>query len=98
MSEKAYKRLKEIQKEYPKLTFQNEGYQYIRKELEEHSEVVSEIESILKEEISGFSEFNNFKMRKDGTFDVRCQYNWGAHDGSRQFYGVGYFNIEEFKD
>tara|TARA_R110000851_G_scaffold11938_2_gene41408 strand:- start:441 stop:869 length:429 start_codon:yes stop_codon:yes gene_type:complete len=94
-----YNRLKEIQKQYPKLTFDNDGYQYIRKELEEHKEQVEEINSILSKEILGFSKFFNFKPRKDGSFAVRCDYNWGAGDEKvTYFIGVGYFEIEEFKE
>ena len=86
------KKIIEIQSNFPKLTFQNEGYQYLSKEIKEnHKKEIAEIESILKKEIKGFSEFNNFKINKDGYFSVRCQYYW---DGN--FRGVGYFNINEF--
>ena len=85
-------KLTEIKSNFPKLTFQNEGYQYLSKEIKEnHKKEIAEIESILKEEIKGFSEFNNFRENKDGSFSVRCQYCW---DDS--FKGVGYFNINEF--
>jgi len=90
---KNYNRLKEIQTKYPTLTFDNDGYEYIFKEKEKLKDVVSEIESILKEEIEGFVRFDNFKPRKDGSFAVRCQYKWDS-----SFIGVGYFGIEEFKD
>lgn len=97
MSEKNYKRLKELQKQYPDLTFNNIGYQYLGKKVRElHREQVEEIESILREEIEGFVRFDNFKPRPNDTFDVRCQYNWDPL--GTNFIGVGYFNIEEFKD
>lgn len=96
-TDKYYNRLIEIQKQYPKLTFDNNGYEYIRKELEEHKEVVNEINEILKATIGRFPEFNNFKPRpkghKDGDFAVRCQYAWDS-----SFTGVGYFGINEFKN
>ena len=95
---KYYERLIQIKNEYPKLTFDNNGYEYIFKEKEQHKEQVDEIEDILRKTIKGFVRFDNFKPRKGGTFDIRCQYNWGAIDNSRYFVGVGYFNIEEFKD
>ena len=86
------KKIIEIQSNFPNLTFQNEGYQYLSKEIKEnHKKEIAEIESILKKEIKGFSEFNNFKINKDGSFSVRGQYYW---DGN--FRGVGYFNINEF--
>lgn len=95
---KYYDRLIQIKNEYPKLTFDNDGYEYIFEEKKKHKEQVDEIEDILKKTIKGFVRFDNFKPRKEGTFDIRCQYNWGANDNSRCFVGVGYFNIEEFKD
>lgn len=86
------KKIIEIQTNFPKLTFKNEGYQYIPKEIKEnHKKEIAEIESILREEINGFSEFNNFKENKDGSIYVRCQYYW-----DNSFKGVGYFNIKEF--
>ena len=86
------KKIIEIQSNFPKLTFQNEGYQYLSKEIKEnHKKEIAEIESILKKEIKGFSEFNNFKINKDDSFSVRCQYYWDEN-----FRGVGYFNINEF--
>ena len=87
------KKIIEIQSNFPKLTFQNEGYEYLSKEIKEnHKKEIAEIESILKEEINGFSEFNNFRINEDGSFSVRCQYYW-----DNSFKGVGYFNINEFQ-
>ena len=86
------KKITEIQSNFPKLTFQNKGYQYLSKEIKEnHKKEIAEIESILKKEINGFLKFNNFKINKDGSFSVRCQYYW-----DNSFKGVGYFNINEF--
>ena len=86
------KKIIEIQSNFPKLTFQNEGYQYLSKEIKEnHKKEIAEIESILREEINGFSEFNNFIIKKDGSLYVRCQYYW-----DNSFKGVGYFNINDF--
>jgi len=92
----AYETLTEFQEKYPELTFDNVGYQYLSKKVQEglHKEI-KEIESILKKEILGFVQFNHFKPRRAGDFDIRCQYNWGAEEG-RSFIGVGYFNIKEF--
>lgn len=85
-------KLTEIKSNFPQLTFQNEGYEYLSKEIKEnHKKEITEIESILKKEINGFCEFNNFIENKDGSFSVRCQYYW-----DNSFKGVGYFNINEF--
>lgn len=89
-----YNRLILIQKEYPELTFQNEGYEYLSKEvINKHKEQIEEISNILKTTISGFVEFNNFKIDKTGDILIRVQYHW-----DKMFVGVGYFNIEEFKE
>lgn len=89
-----YNKLIELQKNYPLLTLDNIGFDKLPKKIQEnHSTQIKEIEEILKETIEGFVEFNNFKPRKSGTFDIRCQYKWDI-----SFIGVGYFNIERFKD
>jgi len=88
-----FNRLKEIQEEFPELTFFNEGYQYLKKEIQEsHKDQIAEISEILKELVDGFTEFNNFKPRKDGTIVVRLQYHWDA-----MFVGVGYFTFGELE-
>ena len=94
-TDRYYERLVEIKNQYPELTFDNNGYEYIFAKKEKHKEQVDEIEGILRKTIKGFSRFDNFKPRKDGTFDVRCQYVW---DSKINFVGVGYFNIDEFKN
>ena len=89
-----YQKLINYQKDYPELTFQNNGYEYIHPEVrEKHKEQIKEISEILKTEIEGFVKFNNFILRKNDTFDIRCQYCWDVN-----FTGVGYFNIEWFKE
>lgn len=89
-----YNKLISIQKEYPELTFQNDGYEYLNKEIiNKHKEQIEEISSILKSTIKGFVEFNNFKIDKTGGILIRCQYYW-----DKMFVGVGYFPIEEFKE
>lgn len=95
-----FNKLVEFQKKYPELTFQNKGYQYLKKEIQEkYKEQIDEISKILKETIPGFSKFNNFKMNKDGSFSIRCQYEYDyGNPNSIHFIGVGYFNINDFKD
>lgn len=86
------KRLVEIQRDYPELTFQNNGYEYLSQEVyDRHPEQVSEINRILKLLIPGFSEFNNFKIgEKSGKCYVRVQHYWDS-----SFKGVGYFELNE---
>ena len=59
------KKIIEIQSNFPKLTFQNEGYQYLSKEIKEnHKKEIAEMESILKKEIKGSenTEINSEKI------------------------------------
>ena len=91
-----YSTLVAIQEKYKILTFQNEGYQYINKKkfTEEDWKAFDIVTSILRECITGFTEFNNFKIvKKTGEVKVRFQYNWTADDDddNRVYYtGVGY--------
>lgn len=89
---KHYNRLVELKNQYPKLTFDNKGYEYLSKEIKEsHKEQLEEITEILRKTLKGFSRFEHFKLRKDGSIDVRAQYKWDV-----SFTGVGYFNIEHW--
>ena len=84
--------LAQIAAEHPALIFQNEGYQYIHKkdQTPEDQKAWNEVELILKTKVRGFSKFNNFIIRKDGSMDVRIQYAW-----DESFTGVGYFDVKE---
>ena len=89
-----YERLKELKNNCPELTFNNDGYEYLSKEIKEkYKEQIQEIEDILKKCIQGFVRFDNFKPYKNDSFAVRVQYMWDS-----SFEGVGYFKIEDFKD
>lgn len=88
-----YDRIIEIKNEHPELTFDNKGYQYLSFRIKDyHKKQIEELHNILRRHLEGFVEFNNFKPRKDNTFDIRVQYYW-----NERFTGVGYFNIEQFK-
>jgi hypothetical protein len=100
ISEEQYNRLLTIQKEHPKLTFQNEGYSYIRKSelTDEDLKVWEEVTEILKSSIIGFCEFNNFRKTKShpDRVQIRIQYNWCADDEPKGYYiGVGYLYADE---
>jgi hypothetical protein len=88
-----------IQKDYTKLTFQNNGYQYIKKDTLNKPELerIKELESFLKKHIVGFREFNNFKVRESGEIVIRFQYSWTADEESPRtsFTGVGYLGVDE---
>ena len=88
-----------VQKEFPALTFENNGYQYIDKSkfTEEEKQKFNEVEAFLKKSIKGFHEFNNFKIRKNGQVVVRFQYSWTADEENPRtsFTGVGYIEVDE---
>ena len=101
ITQEEYDKLLSIQKEFPALTFQNNGYEYLNmsKLTEIELEKFKEAESILKKSIKGFSKFNHFKLSKDGAPCLRFQYDWNAdYDGTGHappFAGVGYLLVEE---
>lgn len=91
---KYYNKLLKLQKKYPKLTFNNKGYEKLDKKIREnYSKEIDKINKILKKTIEGFVEFNNFKIRDDNSIVIRCQYHW-----DHRFIGVGYFDINLFKN
>ena len=92
-----YNKLVTIQKEYPALTYQNKGYDYLDKSKlsEKEIELFNEVSDILREHIEGFSKFNNFTTTKIGVVKVRFQYDWSAGEpNGLHFTGVGYLELE----
>lgn len=91
-----YDQLKEIQKNYPNLTFQNEGYTYPKKSewSEEDMKAFNTVTDILSKSVKGFSSFNHFVLNKEGKVQIRLQYNYG-YDGGLSFVGVGYLLLSE---
>lgn len=88
-----YNKIIEIKDKYPQLTFNNNGYEYLSKDIQEsHKEIIKELSDILKRNIERFVSFDNFKPRKDGSFAVRVQCHYNI-----RFTGVRYFEIEDFK-
>jgi hypothetical protein len=89
-----YDRLIELKNDYPELTFNNDGYEYLSPSVKEaHKAQIEEISAILKETVFGFVRFDNFKPRKNGSFAVRMQTQW-----DERFTGVQYNDIEDFKN
>ena len=88
-----YARLLEIQKEYPKLTFTNNGYEYLSKEIrEEFAEQMLEVSNLLSKSMGKFREFNHFVIGKvEKNIGIRMQYKW-----SPSFKGVGYFDVRHW--
>lgn len=80
----------QIAKEHPALTFDNNGYEYIdgSKLSQEDIAAIAELEDILKDKISGFVKFFNFKPNHRGELEVRVNYCWDS-----SFIGVGYFAL-----
>jgi hypothetical protein len=95
LNRRNYNLLKNIQEKYPHLTFQNEGYQYLKahvKLTDKDKQAIRICYKILNKSIHHLNEFNNFKISKDGLVLVRVQYNWDPDH--RGFTGVGYVPLE----
>ncbi|MCK5872880.1 MAG: hypothetical protein KAG26_08640 [Methylococcales bacterium] len=94
MSKEQYEKLLKIQKETPLLTYQNDGYDYIKGEwTDADKKAKKDIENILSKHIKGFSSFTNFRAEK-GPIQLRIQYNYNW-DGGMPFTGVGYIFLDE---
>lgn len=88
-----FEELDALRQAYPALTFQNDGYENIPKDVRAaNQEGHDKIEAILKETVSTFVRFQNFKASSDGRFYIRCQTRW-----DERFTGVHYFPLEDFK-
>lgn len=91
-----YEELQTIQADYPELTFQNKGYQYLSPEVwEAHKEQIDRITEILREHVTGFSEFYNFRLNKEDAVVLRFNYNWGAAEDTLYYQGVGYVTLDQ---
>jgi hypothetical protein len=100
ITQEVYNNLVEIYNKYPKLTLQNKGYEYIRKDNLNNEELtkLKEVETILKQVIKGFSSFSNFRTNnKTQELQIRFQYDYSADAEIRTnpFIGVGYLYLEE---
>lgn len=87
-----YDTLLSIQKDNPKLTFQNIGFQYINRNTftKEEKEADKQVAEILKKHITGFVRFDNFLYNKKKELRVRFQYHYDS-----SFTGVGYITLRE---
>ena len=89
-----YNRLKEIQENFPQLSFRNEGYEYLKPEVKQsHKAQIDEITEILKTCSDRFVRFDNFYPRRKGGFAIRCQWLY-----NEAFTGVVYLNEDDFED
>jgi hypothetical protein len=86
----------DIKEKYPALTLENKGYESICiKDLTvEEKEAMDKVSAILKDHITGFRKFSNFRTR-GGEIQLRIQYDWNYDKGSPSFTGVGYLMLEE---
>ena len=86
-------KLIEFKDNFPELTFNNNGYEYLSVETRnKYKKEIEEISEIMKSMDPDFVEFNNFKPRADGSFSIRYQ---GIYDRKTYFIGVCYININE---
>lgn len=96
-----YKILEALQKQFKKLTFQNEGFEGLdrSKFTPEEKEADAQINAILKKSIHGFSRFQNFKLQpKTQEVRLRFQYNYNYDGDGLPFTGVGYIFLDELKN
>lgn len=92
LTQEEYDRLLDIQSRYPKLTFQNNGYEYINRRSFSEEEIAAdkEVSDMLSKHIDGFVRFDNFRITSLGELTIRFQYHWVQH-----FTGVGYLKLTE---
>lgn len=94
ISQDTYDELESLARDYPDLVFQNEGYEYLKAEVTESRAVqISRISEILKDHVSGFVKFFNFKNSREHGLVLRFDFLWAPW-----FTGVGYLPIAHLKD
>lgn len=88
-------RLKDIQKKYPELTFQNKGYEYLPLKVKiDHKDVIKEIDAIMKDFDPSYISFSNFIFNKHGNLCIRYQCNYNHGQPGLPFEGVHYQVID----
>lgn len=87
-----HEKLKSIFEQYPALTLQNNGYEYLNKSkfTEEEAAAYKEVSEILKNHVHDFVKFHNFNLSKNGRVRLRFDYRW-----DESFTGVGYILLDE---
>lgn len=92
LTQNEYDTLLSIQQNYPKLTFQNNGFEYIdRREFSDAEKTAdTKVTEILRNHIKDFVRFDNFTLNKKGEIRARFQYHYDIN-----FTGVGYITLRE---
>lgn len=101
-----YDFLLDIQKRFPALTFQNNGYEYIDKSklTEEDKQAWKDVEDLLERSIKGFSCFKNFCHTRKKELQIRFDYDWSwtmnddtgeTYQKGISFTGVDYLKVTE---
>ena len=91
MSESIRADLERLMQDNPALIFDNDGYEYLSKEIKEaHAVAIQEIEKLLRTVFPTLTRFDNFKPRKNGRTAVRFQSRWADY-----FTGVNYVALED---
>ena len=86
----------EFKENFSELSLDNNGYERLSSDiLDKYKKEISDISSIIKLIDESFIEFNNFKPRNDGSFDLRYKSIWSY---SPYFIGVRYLNINDIID
>jgi hypothetical protein len=90
-----HKELSDLYTDNPELHLQNNGYEYLSKDVREaKAPEIKRISDILREHVKGFVKFFNFRVRKSGEIVLRFDYVWDDNIG---FVGVGYVELDELR-
>jgi hypothetical protein len=88
-----HEELSAIMRSNPALIFWNDGYEELPREtIAENQAAFDKVTDLLTESVADFVRFQNFKPRRDGSTDIRCQTKW-----SETFTGVTYLPLDNFK-
>jgi hypothetical protein len=99
IDQQTHDELKRLFEDNPELRLQNRGYEYIGCAVREaKAPQLARIAEILKQHITGFHEFHNFRTGKEGEIVLRFDYDWGAEDKTLRFCGVGYLPLDHLRD
>ncbi len=98
-SQEIHDELLQIAAEHPELVFNNNGYEYLSREVQEAKAAqIERVSAILREHVTGFYKFFNYKHSTVHGLTLRFDYNWGAEDKTLYFIGVGYLPLKALRE
>jgi hypothetical protein len=98
-SQEIFDELHRIADEHPELIFQNNGYESLSRKVQEvKAAQIARVSTILREHVTGFSKFFNYKHNTVHGLTLRFYYNWGEEDKTLYFIGVGYLPLKALRE